>query len=292
MTLNWAIGLLGAAGALLFLWAGLRVRHQRNQLATVGADGEGQIVHKDRLSGRSTTFYVHIQYMATGEATKAGPYKEPVEISEVHFHALAEGQTVAIRYLPTNPRVVRLAGEYADNAETTSYFAYGGGCLVVAILIVVAGLGAAQSGPTVSPTPDIVATEGGDLAAVQTALTSHIAEWETISDQGTHHFSPEQAGIAQLGITDIVYGRCSDGTFYLFAPKTFQTGRTPAIHVADAYAYMTKPDDALCWPLGWLMTSQGNFGDGWFWATVVIIDRTPTPILAEREGSAVETLIG
>lgn len=69
-------------------------------------------------------------------------------------------------------------------------------------------------------------------------------------------------------LTDVIHGRCRDGTFYIYAWHQLSAG------LLDIYGY-TSELDGSCHPLGWVINTRNDFGGGWFSATVTLIDETP-----------------
>jgi hypothetical protein len=281
-TIMVVIGVLGIAGALFFFWAGLRMRSLSKKLAEHGVSGEAEITARDIQRtvqrGRSSpTFYVTFRFEVAGPEGTTAAYTQRQQVKGDTYAALREGAKVPILYLPTNPAgTAQLAGGDADSNESTGAFAYGGGCLIGAVLLlIVAGGSTFQTGRQTSATTVHLSTASGDLAVIRAALEPHFPEWQKITDRAAHRVLPAEVGLGNVKLEMIVYGYCAGGVFYVYAPMSFQIGRTPDVHYSDAYAYTSKPDD-FCWPPGWLSAKQGDLGAGWFLTTVVVMEATPT----------------
>ena len=280
----WVIGVLGIAGALFFFWAGLKARREANRLSESGKYGDGKIIsRKETGTHRDRTFYVTFEYTAVAADGSTSTRTQEQEVKASHYNDLKEGTSVSVVYLP-NANVTssvtpeaRLAGQFEDRSEVVSPFAYGSGCLIGAVLVIGIGLSAVV-GQTqqVDVTATYIATASGDLAVVQKALLPRIREWETVKDQSVHTISPGIVGLSGVTQEQIVYGYCSDGTFYVFIPKQFHEGRTSDVHGSNGYGFYSKQDD-LCWPSGWITANEGDLGNGWFLSAIVKFDDTATP---------------
>ncbi|MEO8395555.1 MAG: DUF3592 domain-containing protein [Chloroflexota bacterium] len=271
------VGILGIGFALVFLWAGMKERGIRQQIAEAGINAEAKIVAKK--SGGS--LYVTYEFEGVGTDGKAQSYRHEQEVKRGTYFKLVEGTVVPIRYLPTDPeQSAQLIGVYADSSGVVWPLIYGVGTLIGAVAIVAVALGSgsqtAQKVQDVSARATTLATASSDLAVIRAALEPLMVEWKTNSDQAIHHITAAEAGLSGVTQEDIVYGYCADGTFYVYAPKGFQPGLNAGTRSSDAYSYNSNAD-VYCWPKGWLMSKQGDLGNGWFFSNVAIFEATATP---------------
>ncbi|HVO44151.1 MAG TPA: DUF3592 domain-containing protein [Aggregatilineales bacterium] len=275
------VGTLGFAGAIFFFWAGFQARRQASQVAESGVTCDAQVVSR-RIAGgrRSATFHVTFRFDVVGPDGKTTTCTQDQIVNRENYDALPEDSKVAVRYLPSNPeRTARLTGAWADNSDSNGALAYGSGCLIAAVIIIIMALSlAAQPANRASATAAKLGTASSDFAPIRTAIEPHFADWEKVDnkDEVVHHITPSELDLGPSKLETVVYGYCTPTVFYVYAARSFQPGRASNSHYSDAYGFTSKPAD-LCWPSGWIVAKQGDLGGGWFLATVVEFDPTSTP---------------
>lgn len=110
--------------AICLVPVGLVVTDIRTQseLAEAGLVTGATVTHHRLMTlanrgGRSTTYYLTLQYRAAEGATAPGPHTAEAEVSGATFRKNADGSTVLVRYLPRDPDTVRVVDASEGDAR-------------------------------------------------------------------------------------------------------------------------------------------------------------------------------
>jgi hypothetical protein len=125
------IGGLLAAFGLFFIHLGRLAEGFDRQIAADGVDGEAEVTDHRTLPGRgSSSYYVSFRYTVTPPGGPPQTLTTETEISGDDYQRLSPGDKLPIRYLPTDPQEVILAGAVRDRT-TTSLLITGYGALAI-----------------------------------------------------------------------------------------------------------------------------------------------------------------
>ena len=98
----WVVPSLFVAGLAVVLWRGYRRAQQIHELKIHGQQTHGTVVARRKFSTRSGTRWVIVyEYNVDGQVRK-----HRSSLSRQEWDSFAEGQLIALRYLPHRPSVV------------------------------------------------------------------------------------------------------------------------------------------------------------------------------------------
>jgi hypothetical protein len=106
--------ILPLAFAAAFLIAALREWWLQRRLENEGQETKGEIIEL-RNDSRAGVNYCTAEY--TYEVNPHPPHATIQPISGEHYNRLQKGDLVTVHYLPTEPRIARLAGRDRDDAN-------------------------------------------------------------------------------------------------------------------------------------------------------------------------------
>ena len=267
------IGILSGlfiAVLLYFIGRGLAAYRLSKQVVNSGVEGKALITDKGVVYGRRTGYYVTYTFDVAGADGNPKSYSRKQFVGKNTYNTLTESAEVTVYYVPTHPAMALLGGIHADDHATNGAIILG----IVSVILLFDVLfnfsplldRMRTADVLLTPTPIAYpAPLADDLVLIQTAVAPYRAEWEQVSDQTVHHVTPAPAGLSSFAYTDVIYGSCADGGFYLFVAKGLNATRF------DAYGYTTEPND-VCRPSDWALEGKYNLRDGWFWATVIVRD--------------------
>ncbi len=272
------IALIPTILALSCFWFYFRLRGSRIQANRLGTAAQaivtGREIEKPKRSAARyfATYQFEIE-QPTGDA-KSVTARQSVTLQQ--YQKVNEGIKVPIRYLPSNPQeTAHLVGAYADTSSSLTLLMIGILLLIpLAIFIALSVVNLVQNSQSAS-------TETADFAAARAAIEPHLAQWQADKSPGDHDLPSTSLGLGANRISDVDYGYCSDGTFYVYTiyvpPEQIESIYSLEVLVTDAFTYTSKPDDS-CGPTNWIVKREPTTLDGgWSMAQVRIPLILPTP---------------
>jgi len=269
-----------------------------------GVNADAEIVnHQEKVSqgARYYRVYYYLTYKYTVPAQGGSPEQiltSESQVSSDDYRSLKLGDPLTVRYLPDDPKQVRiLSGAHpVDYGSNTSQIA-GIVAAVAGVVVIIAGIGiviwsigndnqkaAAATAVSIqeSQTPNFVretatavaatATNQADtaiLAKIQTALTPRITDWRKVTDKVMHRVLPPETGL-NMDELEIDYGYCEANHFYVYAWTTLTDRANLGYEIDnffDGYGYVDGSTPPDCYPkeLSQVWNRDGgSLGNGWF----------------------------
>ena len=112
----------------VIVWNTSKIASELEQLEVSGFKAEATIVDGRSVRGRrSTSYYINYRYQVDGIS-----YTDEQEISSNTYRRLRSGDEVLVRYLPNDPTVSALSGEFYDDTVRREN-------LIISIIVLVIG---------------------------------------------------------------------------------------------------------------------------------------------------------
>jgi hypothetical protein len=124
------------------------------------------------------------------------------------------------------------------------------------------------------PSSGITVENDEGFNALATKLAPQIEAWRASATNQPQSVSPSDIGLAEAGITQIVYGRCNVDGFYVVLMRGKADLQQSTVSTPNAYNFSTDSDHFNnygegCAPKGWLVLRKVKLGNGW-WKSVAI----------------------
>jgi hypothetical protein len=307
--------ILAAAGGFLVwfgkLWlkAAQFAQDFEQQLTLEGIETQAEVMDTRMVAGsKSAAYYLTLKYRATMPDGKPQNFTSEVSVSHGDHVRFTPGDEVTIRYLPSNPKSMRLGAEIQQPFNVSSIRL--SGQIVVAIGVVTMLMGvvvfisstandnakaAAATATTLqrSATPNTLqktatvrgatATAQTDQAAVskiQVALASRIPNWKQVTDRAIHWIPFGETNL-NMGEIEIDYGYCANGAFYVYVwlriTDRLNLGYEYNTFFAG-YGYVEGSTPPNCYPKElaqvWLRNS-GSLGNDWYAVSGATVVKLP-----------------
>jgi Protein of unknown function (DUF3592) len=281
----------------MFMRVSAAAKQVNADLDARGVNAQAQIVNHRDVIGKTSSYYITYQYAATAADGTAQTLTNEEAIKSDDYRALNLGDQVTVRYLPDQPKTVRIESGAQETYTPTTWLVSAWVLIVLGALLAVFGAvlvfgainsdnqKAAQATATAvarASTPNAVqktatvqvaeATRQADVAMsakLRLALAARIADWKSVGDRDIHRVLPPETDLG-LDEIEIDYGYCDSGHFYTYV--WFHFDRTNLVNEIftsfDGYGYVE--DDALpakCYPKEYSSVwsrNSGSLGKSWY----------------------------
>ena len=289
--------------AILLIWFGRlwsRISTAEKQtdadLAARGVSAQAEVVNHRSSIGKTSSYYITYQYTVQTPGGTPSTYTSEDAIRGSDYRDLNLGDQITVRYLPDDPKTVRIVSGARPANTAQSYLVSGiilictgVGLAIFGIILFIAGVNstnrkAAQATAytlQLSATPNerqktatvqvAGATQQADLAIVnqlRDALAPRMAEWRKVTDHATHRVLPPETDL-NLDEVEIDYGYCNSDHFYTYVwLQQERTNLGYEIFVTlRGYGFVEESQPQSCYPKEfgqvWLRDA-GNLGHNWY----------------------------
>lgn len=273
---------LGLPGVIL-LAAGVRFASKERRINAEGVTIQAEISDLQAVDRRSPkSGLVRYTYLMTFRYSPPGvtePTESTAAVSRQVFKKLTLGQRITARYLPNDPKNVRVldvpvisAVQYVTLQASLLLAAMLFGCLGIWLFVLPAAQKQADQNATASAyantrTPREAALTADyfriQLQPIRGEIEAKLDTFRQEAADRAQTYDPELLGI-RYDLAQIYYGRC-DGRFYVFAVEGVYRG---SIYVSRlGYAYLEDglpPEGCSTGEFGSLFSRSGQLGGGWY----------------------------